>query len=354
MASLQLQSIRPNITVTHVNDFLIANYSISPKTITELTAFDDRNFHIVSSDERQNEFVFKVTNARDTQNKWNIMEAQCMLLKYLNERSFSCPLVIPDNTGQIISTITCDKTKYATRLFSYIKGDILEKAPRHSNLFYSKVGEHCAKLSKLLMTYPEKNAFKGQNIEWSLEAAPNTMKYINLLENKADREIVQKTFDDFKRNILNQRQNFQQGLIHSDLNCANIIIQQSDNADNNDAEIAGIIDFGEVDWSLLLFDLAILIAHVIEHSGDISSGKYVIEGYLNEQQLSTQDMDVLYLAVKARVYQCLILCIEKETNDPTNLYIREAVRSNLELFRLINSQSEAEILNLWKIKEANF
>lgn len=345
-----LPSTRPNTSLTEVQAHLSSLYNICAKTIKELTAYDDRNYHIVCSDDSGavTEYVFKITNAYDTQNKFNSMLAQCDLMTYLNGNGICCSQVIHNNAGQPISIIELGDYRHAVRLYTFVKGITLEEAIKQNlSSLYFQAGKYCGRLTNALIEYPKCESFLGQEINWSLENATKSRKYIDLLNDEQTKKIIHSIFDQFEQRILKNKIQFKQGLLHSDLNCNNIIVEKL----NDKYEVVGVIDFGEVDWSLLVFDLAILVAHIIEHAdGDIGAGTHVIKGYLTERQLSDIELSVLCLAVKTRVAQCLVLCNEAALRDPTNLYIRDAVESTKNMLGLINSVNEEEVLTVWEIK----
>lgn len=253
---------------------------------------------------------------------------------------------MPNNTGQLVSFIYLEGCRHAVRVYTFITGIILEHAPKNNVDLYYKAGKYCGRLTKKMVEYPAAQSFKGQDFEWSLENATKSRKYLHLLTDESTKSIIKTLFDRFDCEVIQNKASFEHGLIHSDLNCNNIIVGQS----NGDYDVVGVIDFGEADWSILMFDLAILIAHIIEHAeGDINAGSCVIKGYLSERQLSKTELSALWLAVKTRIAQCLVLCNQTASRDPSNTYICEAVASNQHLLRLLHSRNDQEILNTWNI-----
>lgn len=343
METQALPSNRPAISVANIETCLSSLYNISVKTIRELTAYDDRNFHIISSDEVN--YIFKVTNAKDSHLKRQTMIAQYDLLLFLGKNDICCPQIILNNAGECLSLIGLDGYQHVARLFTYIDGIILENTPKGNIELYRCVGKYCAQLTRTLCSYEKVTKFQRQNLSWSLENATKSRQHLHLITDTETRFVIEKIFNRFDDEVLKKRASFEHGLLHSDLNCANIIVKTA--KDDENFKVAGVIDFGEVDWSLLVFDLAILVAHVIEHAGSVNAGTSVIEGYLTERQLSSIELSTLCLAVKTRISQCLVLCSETLSHDPLNSYISEAVRSNQQLLDLINSESEEDILKIW-------
>ena len=58
------------------------------------------------------------------------------------------------------------------------------------------------------------------------------------------------------------------GVIHADVNEHNVIVRTNDQED--EVEIVGLIDLGDVQYNALVFDLAIAMMHAIASSSDHS------------------------------------------------------------------------------------
>lgn len=324
-----------------VFELLLEHFGIHVNYSKELTAYDDRNY-LVRAERHgiDDEYVFKVTNARDTVDKYELMQYQVKLMHHLTLEGFKVPESVATlNGSNYPSIVDIDGTKHAIRLFKYIRGDVWANVPKGTTKpkLYKAVGNFCAQLNIAMQKFTPQDMFAKFSCEWHLDKVWVASKaYITDVVPASKRKMLEQIFDDFDKIVLAHLNTFESGLIHSDLNDNNIIV------DGGSDTVVGVIDFNEVTVAPYVFELAIVLADAMGQ--DLMAGKYVLNGYLSRKQLPQRDLNVLSHCVRARCAQCLLLCAHAKTLDPTNSYLTEASEC---YWTVLDAIVDKEISTLW-------
>lgn len=330
---------RPIITKREVKQLLFEYFGISETMeIKELSAYEDRNFHIRVGDPEARQFIFKVTTSAKSISNLEFMQHHVDLMSHLTQEGFCVPQTIRSKNGESLRWAEVGGSRHVVRLFHFIEGEVMAKSSPTDSDFYKTVGEFCGKLTVALQKFPPTEVFASCSCEWHLEEVLTTAK--GYIENDIPLEkqsLFEQIFNDFDETVVAHMDSFETGLIHSDLNENNIIV-------NGSCEVVGVIDFNEVTVSPLVFDLAIAIFHAMAHAKTLTAGKYVLEGYLMHKKLPKRDLHVLNHCVKARLCQCLVLCAHALTLDGDNEYLS---KTSEHYWTILDELVDKDIFTLW-------
>ena len=135
---------------------------------------------------------------------------------------------------------------------------------------------------------------------WDLQHFSSIKKYIPLLSDGKKRSVALSVLKLYQQNLQPVMTGHKKGVIHGDLNIRNIIVRQS----RSEAQIVGLIDFGDCVHSYYLFELAILVSYSMMNQRDpIQFVAPMIRGYLDVFPLSQEELQCLYYAALA------LLCV---------------------------------------------
>lgn len=133
--------------------------------------------------------------------------------------------------------------------------------------------------------------------------------------------------------------------IHADANYTNIIVTPDSSF--------GFIDFGDLNYSCRIFELAISLMYIL-NIGDVSScgntrrAGHFFAGYCSVNPLTEKELELLHVLVAARFCQSLVLgAYSNKYLDPDNEYLLETARKgwkNLEAFWKLPKE---EVLKTW-------
>lgn len=123
-----------------------------------------------------------------------------------------------------------------------------------------------------------------------LSSVSHIEEYVQIV-NEAERGMVEHILEQFQQKVLDKMDQFPQQMIHGDFNEQNVLVGKS--ASTTDYKVIGILDFGDTQYSCLLFELAVAMAYVMLTTGEIESGGYFLAGYKMTRLLPENEMNVL-------------------------------------------------------------
>lgn len=129
-----------------------------------------------------------------------------------------------------------------------------------------------------------------------LAAVPELENFVHVVD-ESRRGMVEDVIYKFKQQVLDHMDEFPQQMIHGDFNEQNIIVSK---ASGGEYKIAGVIDFGDSQYSCLLFEIAIALTYMMLITGEIESGGFFLAGYKMNRLIPENEMKVL--KVKNLIY----------------------------------------------------
>lgn len=128
-----------------------------------------------------------------------------------------------------------------------------------------------------------------------LASVPKLEEFVNVVD-ESRRGMVEDVITKFQQKVLAHIDDFPQQMIHGDFNEQNILVNKS--SSTGEYKIAGFIDFGDSQYSCLLFELAIAMAYMMLITGDIETGGYFLAGYRMNRLIPENEMNVLKVCKK--------------------------------------------------------
>uniref|UniRef100_A0A914D3N0 Hydroxylysine kinase n=1 Tax=Acrobeloides nanus TaxID=290746 RepID=A0A914D3N0_9BILA len=110
------------------------------------------------------------------------------------------------------------------------------------------------------------------------------------------------------------RGQFEQGLIHSDMNETNLLLEFNQN--KHEYEVVGLLDFGDTHYSCRIFDIANAVLYLLlddkTENYDLKFfqiGDHLIQGYKEVRNFSEKELHFLSDCMRARLALSLIFGI---------------------------------------------
>ncbi|XP_031832464.1 hydroxylysine kinase isoform X1 [Nomia melanderi] len=349
------QRIRPPGSEQIVLALLDKLYKLKAIKITELNAYDDRNYHVICEDLHENPhmttiskngYVLKIVNSLDSR-KCRVIDAQNEILIFLNQRHINCPLPVKNVKGEYYSletlTVQGYENSYAVRLLVYLPGVMLNRMSITSELLRN-VGRFTSKLDTVLKGFSH-SAYDNHKTLWMLTSVPDLRRFIYAVSNDYERDLAHQVIHAFEEDVLRVMPKLEQGIIHGDLNEQNIVVN------SNGTEVTAVIDFGDTHRTCLIFELAITLCYMMLQAGDLAMGKYVIEGYQDIRKLTNLEKKILKVTVCARICQSLVMGAYSYLNDPQNDYLLVTQKSGWVLLKNLWPISQEEVLQRWGLTD---
>ncbi|XP_014678890.1 PREDICTED: hydroxylysine kinase-like [Priapulus caudatus] len=199
------------------------------------------------------------------------------------------------------------------------------------------------------------DAYQTRDLIWSLQSTPRLVDFTFAVRDDECRELATEVIDTFTQTVVPCYPNMQRGLLHGDFNEQNIIVRPKPGTVDHaqpEYQVAGFIDFGDSHRSYYVFELAVLIAHVMLKNGGIGLievGGHVIAGYFSVKPLSDLEFDLLKVCVASRYTQALVMSEYTYTQvDPGNQYLLTTGKTGWPQLKRLWSTPKEEIKATWK------
>ena len=159
-------------------------------------------------------------------------------------------------------------------------------------------------------------------------------------------KIVREVCESFKKEAAPKLHLLPKQTIHADASHTNIIVTPDSSF--------GFIDFGHINYSCRIFELAISLMYLMNNADDLVGGisrmaGHFFAGYYSVNPLTDEELELLHVLVAARFCQSLVFgAYCSKYVDPNNEYLLETARNgwkNLEAFWKLPKE---KLLKTWR------
>ena len=260
----------------------------------ELPSERDQNFLLTTHSGEK--FILKIANATEQR---LLLEAQSDAMTHLASRISFCPRVILNEAGESLFQVQSATSEHFVRLVTFIPGLPLAEVEPTPQLLFN---------------------FGRRLGEFSRAGLRAIDEYSPLVVNEELRMQVERC-----RTVLDKNLDLPSTIIHGDPNNYNVLIQ--------DEDVVGLIDFGDMVYSLRVGDLAIALAYVVLDKMDpLSSARTVVAGYLSEVELNKDEIELVWPLMLTRLGMSICIAAHQRMQKPENEYLdvsQRAIRNSL-------------------------
>ncbi|XP_038048590.1 hydroxylysine kinase-like [Patiria miniata] len=336
---------KPFLSNKMASELLVRLYGLEAKCLRELPSYCDQNFYArapAAGEKRDgpradSEFVLKVISGDDSLGQaGSYGEIVTVLLSLRGDDGVAYPLPVTNLHGGYLSLQRFHREPDGARglflvlLLSYVPGTILSEVKLSNEVLYG-VGRAVARLNKKLLDLKgpfEHLKERAETNMWCLTSVADVEQYIDGVPDTDHRLLAKSVLDRFVRDVKPIENTMQKGLIHVDMNRANILVAPNREPTNrehcsNDVTrtirqsashvVTGIIDFNDMACECLVYDVAGSLADMMvgkRGQQPLVAGGYFLAGYSSVIQLTRTERQSLYVATAARLAQLLVLSQE--------------------------------------------
>ncbi|KAL4709668.1 hypothetical protein ACJJTC_007399 [Scirpophaga incertulas] len=308
-------------------------YGISVLELTDLPGYDDKNYKILEDPNVKNPlitihspqgYVLKIMNSMDSKNA-SVVEAQNEIMNYLNTRSVVCPKPVRNVYGHLHSVETISGKQHIVRLLEFIPGQMLKDVPLTDALLY-QLGEFVANLDNKLQNFNHSGLVSREHI-WMMTAVPQLDKYKHVIKDSEKMDLVEEVIEEFKYAVIPAIPELEKGVIHGDVNEMNVLVAVKPGCSHVEHRVSGILDFGDIQHSCYVFELAVAMTYAILAAGEPRAAAPLLAGYSVSRRLPALEYRLLKSLVCARLVQSLVLGAYTAEQDPSNTYVLSTERA---------------------------
>jgi hydroxylysine kinase len=215
------------------------------------------------------------------------------------------------------------------RLVTFTRG-ILQRKTRQTAAQRRNAGMMLGRLQEALVDFrhPAEDHFST----WDMKNAPSLKVMLEDLESGEKRAELCGWLDRFADEVLTNLSRLRAQVVHNDLNSDNIVV----NPDNTD-EIAGIIDFGDMVKTAVLFDVAVAAAYQSTDAEDpLQAAIEFVTGFHKRRPLRDREVALLFTTIVARMVMRIAITEWRAIRFPENraYILRNTPQAWLQFHRL--------------------
>ncbi|XP_028410249.1 hydroxylysine kinase-like isoform X2 [Dendronephthya gigantea] len=271
----------------------------SKKSAKELDSYDDKNFYLSGVKDGKPDAGIACPVPQKTL-AGNYLEVRNLPSTPSNDQAKRIKL--DDN---LRPCIVC--------LFTFLPGKTMQDFKKNGHTFkyqfFLQLGQAVGNVANALkdLNCP---VLTKREYRWDLYYFDTMLSGLDFISSK-QKELVKDVENLFKRFVKPRLDVLPKQCIHGDITCGNVIIRK--NPDSEKLEVSGFIDFGDVNYSCRVFEIAIAAAYMMNVAEDdiIKVGAYTVAGFHEICPLSQEESDVIFYCIQARL--CMSGCFGAES-----------------------------------------
>jgi Ser/Thr protein kinase RdoA (MazF antagonist) len=289
----------------------------------------DSNFSLSVSDGR--ELLLKVVNPGEDPAVTNM---HTLALAYVASRDPGMPVqrIVPDLEGRLEFQLEYGPDDVRTvRMVTFTQG-ALQRKTTQSPQQRRNAGAMLARLQDGLLGF--KHPAEAHFSTWDMKNALHLKPMLAELTNADDRAELIGWLDRFGEEVLPHLPSMRSQVVHNDLNSDNIIVDPDDTD-----RIVGIIDFGDMVKTPVLFDVAVGAAYQLTDADDpMAAACDFIAGFNERRPLLANEIEHLHTSIIARTVMRIAITEWRAVRFPENrtYILRNTPKSWQQFHRLVD------------------
>jgi len=302
-----LASAPPRISPQIAEAFLRAHWGIEGRA-REIACERDQNFRIeVASGSG---FVFKLSNPHeDPQNT----DFQTEALRWV-ERSdpdLPVPRSVPalDGRHQVMLTLP-DGRRSVSRVLSWIDGIPLNQVGVTDRM-QAEIGTILARIGRSLEGFDHPGARHA--LLWDIRNAARLRPLAGALEDDTVGRMVRNELEHFIADVAPRLARLRRQIVHNDLNHHNLLVDGA-----NHAQIAGVLDFGDMVETHLAIDVAVAASYLADAADPLNAVCRMVAAYHAVLPLERDEIALLRDLIVGRLITSIIITNWRAARYPDN------------------------------------
>lgn len=311
MVSME-ENVRPPFSTEDVIYLLETQYEIQVQTVREFSAELDRNFYTKSTDD--DEYILKIAHSSSSD---SILDLQNATLQHVAQSLDMFPQIQPTHTQQdMVNVIGEDGQNYSVRLLSYLPGTPLVDFRPHTPELIQDIGKQLGKLSTAMQSFDHSE--KRLGYRWNILNMRDVISTMGGMPSEKQ-ALIEYFVSLYEEVVVPKLPIMRHSFIHNDANDHNILVQAQV---MDQPRVSGIIDFGDMVYSLTIAELAVSLAYVMMNKDQpLDAARQVVASFHEAFPLTELEIATLYPLITARL--CMSVCISwyQQQREPDNPHL---------------------------------
>lgn len=312
----------PSISEALALCLLYGHYQLEG-TVHSLGSQQDVNYRV---DTQCGRFVLKICHSNYAQVE---LEAQHEALAFLRKQGLPVPTVQTAKNGQKLLDVKVEGQPLRARLLDFIDGQSLTRLKYLEPRVIAELGELCARLNKALAHFDHPGL--DRTLQWDPRQAQAVIDRLLpvLRDEELQSRVVQVTQQAAKllEPLVDQ---LPSQAVHLDVTDDNVVWERDS---ENQWQVRGVIDFGDLCRTWRIADLAITCAALLHHAeGDPLRILPAVTAFQAINPLQDAELRALWPLVQMRAAVLVLSSEQQLAIDPHNQYTRDNIAHEREIF----------------------
>ncbi len=285
-----LESMPPAFGEEAARQILREGFGVEPSSLRPLAGERDQNFRVDTADGQR--ILLKISNPADD---GPVLAMQAAALLHIERVDPGLPVmrVLLTAAGESWLEVPGPEDRICpARLFTFLPGQVTANTALTTEAIRSH-GQVTARLGRALRGFFHPAA--DYEILWDITQLPKIRPLLTHVSDGQRRAQVERVLDRFEARVMPALAGLRAQVIHGDMSLENVLFDE-------DLQVSGIVDFGDMTHSPLVCDLAVAIADVLHGRADaIDAAEAIIGGYVSVTPLDDEEAGLLADLVAARL-----------------------------------------------------
>jgi hydroxylysine kinase len=181
------------------------------------------------------------------------------------------------------------------RVMRFMPGDVLANHEASAGQLHL-VGTSCARLGLALQDFDHPRA--DRMLLWDLKHFHRMRPLLDYVDQKQKRSLAEDIFDQFDEKVAPLLDTLTSQVVHGDFSPFNVLVDP-----NRPDYVIGIIDFGDVVRTSVIFDISVTMANLLgaDPASPWAHALHVMDGYRSIRPLPGQELEALTVSAPARL-----------------------------------------------------
>jgi 4-aminobutyrate aminotransferase-like enzyme len=285
-----LESTPPALREEAARHILREGFGVEPSSLKLLAGERDQNFRVDTTAGQR--FLLKISNPADD---GPILAMQTAALLHIERVDPGLPVMraLPTAAGESWLEVPGPESQtYPARLFTFLPGRATANTALTTAAIWSH-GQATARLGRALRGFFHPAA--DYEILWDITQLPGIRPLLTHVSDGQRRAQLERVLDRFEARAAPALPGLRAQVIHGDMSLENVLF-------DDDLQVSGIVDFGDMTHAPLVCDLAVAVAGVLHGRADaIDAADAIIGGYVSVTPLDDEEAGLLADLVAARL-----------------------------------------------------
>jgi len=277
----------------------------------------DQNFRLTTG--QGGGFVLKLANGCEER---GVLEAQQAAMEHVGSESELFPRVVRTLDGRTLAeVVTVEGMSHFAWLITHLPGRPVGELSHHPLALLEDLGRQAGELDRRLAGFDHPAIHR--DLVWDLANGLRTVdRYRGLVADPAVHEWIDGVVGRYRSSLLPLLPQLRRSAIHNDLNDYNLLVETAGLAGQRHQRLSGIVDFGDLVWSWMVGDLAILLAYAILGKEDpLAAAEQIVRAYHAVNPLTEVEVEALFGLVCLRLATSVVMAAEQHRQRPEDEYL---------------------------------